>query len=723
GRQVTPVGAGAALISWSGSMFEYLMPSLVMRAPADSLIETTARLVVRRQIDYGRKLGAPWGVSESAYNARDLELTYQYSNFGVPGLGLKRGLADNVVIAPYATALAAMIEPQAAARNFERLAAMTAQGRYGFYEALDFTPDRVPEGKTAALVQAFMAHHQGMTIVAIADTVLEGAMRSRFHADPLVQSAELLLQERVPRDVVATPRSVAESARMRARSADAGGWRNANPWGATPDTQLISNGRYTVMVTAAGSGYASWRDIAVTRWREDATCDDWGSWIYLRDAITGEIWSAGLQPTGAAPDDYRVVFNEDRAEIHRRDGTLSTTLEILVSAEDDAEVRRVTLANLGSRSREIEITSYVELALAPAAADAAHPAFSKMFVETEHLATAGALTAHRRRRSPDEPDIWAAHLAVVEGEAMGARELETDRARFIGRGHGVHAPASIVGARPLSGTVGTVLDPVFALRRRVRLAPGASARIAFWTMVGSTRAEILALIDKHHDVSAFERAAALAWTQGQVQLHHLGIDRTEAGQLQRLAGHLIYAAPTLRPPSEIIQAGEGGQPSLWSLGVSGDLPIMLVRVSEEHQLNLVREALTAVEYWRTKRLAVDLVILNERGTSYVQDMQVALETLVRASQSRPQVDHERAPGHIFLLRGDLIAPETAALLAAVARIVLVGERGRLADQMEYAPEARSVAHQALRRQVAASELQVARPVPNIEYFNGLGGFG
>jgi cyclic beta-1,2-glucan synthetase len=721
---VTPAANGAALISWSGSMFEYLMPSLVIRAPTESLIEQTNRLIVRRQIEYGAELKTPWGVSESAYNARDFELTYQYSNFGVPGLGLKRGLANNAVIAPYATALASMVAPQAAVQNFERLESMGARGRYGFYEALDFTPTRVPDGDQVAVVQAFMAHHQGMTITAIADTLLDGLMRTRFHAEPIVQATELLLQERVPRDVTVTPPSVSDPASLAKIREIAGpdAWRSASPWSATPATHLLSNGRYSVMITAAGSGYSSWRDVAVTRWREDPTCDDWGSYILLRDVANGNAWSATYQPLGAEPETYKVTFNEDHAEFARRDGTLTTTLEILVSAEDDAEVRRVTISNLGDEMREIEVTSYAELVLAPQAADVAHPAFSKLFIETEHLAGLSAILATRRRREPTESQIWAAHLAVVDGQSVGRREFETDRARFLGRGGSVRTPVAAVNGRPLTGATGAVLDPIFALRRRVRIAPGATARIDFWTMVASSREEVLDLVDKHHDTGAFERAAALAWTQAQVQLHHLGIDRGAAGLFQRLAGHAIYAAPMLRPPSEIIASGSGGQPDLWSMGISGDLPIILVRVSDISQLDVAREVLQAFEYWRMKRLAVDLVILNERATSYVQDLQVVLETMVRANQSRPQIGDERPPGHIFILRADLIAPESQALLASVARVVLVGERGGLADQLERAREARPSLRASAPPVKAISELQVTRPQSDVEFFNGLGGF-
>ena len=300
GRGLTPVDRGSALISWSGSMFEYLMPSLVMRAPAGSLLEQTNRLVVRRQIEYGTKLGVPWGVSESAYNARDLELTYQYSNFGVPGLGLKRGLRENAVIAPYATALAAMVDPEAAARNFSRLRTAGGLGRFGWYEALDYTPTRVPEGETVAIVRAYMAHHQGMTLVAITDALHGGAMRTRFHADPIIQATELLLQERTPRNVAVTrPRAEEVKADANVREITAPTIRRFNsPHDLIPRTHLLSNGKYTVMITAAGSGFSHWQDLAVTRWREDVTCDSWGTYIFLRDVHSGKIWSAGYQPSG-----------------------------------------------------------------------------------------------------------------------------------------------------------------------------------------------------------------------------------------------------------------------------------------------------------------------------------------------------------------------------------------------------------------------------------------
>jgi cyclic beta-1,2-glucan synthetase len=444
----------------------------------------------------------------------------------------------------------------------------------------------------------------------------------------------------------------------------------------------------------------------------------------LRDVTSGEVWSAGFQPSGIEPDSYEVIFNEDRAQFTRHDGILTTVLEIVVSAEDDAEVRRVSVTNAGKREREVELTSYSEIVLAPQAADIAHPAFSKLFVETEFLSSDGVILATRRRRSPGEPETWAAHHAVLDGEAAGKVEIETDRARFLGRGGSIRTAIAAMDGRPLSGTVGTVLDPVFALRRRVRIAPGATVHVAFWTMVASSREAVLDLVDKHRNTNAFERASTLAWTQAQVQLRHIGIDPGEAGIFQRLAGHLLYAARTLRPSSESILRGAGAQSLLWSLGISGDLPILLLRISDSENLDIVHQLLQAYEYWRMKLLAVDLVILNERASSYVQDLQIAIETLVRTSQSRISPGIERAAGRVFVLRADLISSDARALLISISRAVLVGQRGPLSDQLDREPDLRALTVQAPKRLAGGQSLvpDAAPPSKGLEFFNGLGGF-
>ncbi|MDH3315849.1 MAG: glycosyl transferase, partial [Gammaproteobacteria bacterium] len=726
GRAATPLGNGSALISWSGSMFEYLMPSLVMRAPVGSLLEQTNRLVVERQQSYGRSRGVPWGISESAYNARDMEFTYQYSNFGVPGLGLKRGLSENVVIAPYATGLAAMVDPHGARQNYTRLAAMGAIGRYGFYEALDFTQSRLPANEDVAIVSTFMAHHQGLTIVAIANALHDGQMRARFHREPMIKASELLLQERTPRYVaIAHPRAEEVKASAVEASAKAPTVRritaSAN---GVPITHLLSNGRYAVMLTAAGAGYSRWRDIAVTRWREDTTCDDWGSFIFLRDTQSGKVWSAGAHPLGRDAEYDEAVFGEDHAEFIRRNGTLRTTMEVLVSGEDDGEVRRISVTNSGRSPREIELTSYAEVVLTTPAADNAHPAFAKMFVQTEHVAEFGALIATRRPRSHDEPRVWAAHFAVVEGEIVADPQYESDRARFVGRGRSVGAAAAIADGRPLSNTTGTVLDPVFSLRHRVVIAPGKVVRVAYWTVVASSWVELLDLVDKHHDRSAFNRAKTLAWTQAQVQLRHLDVEAEEAADFQRLAAPILYADPRFRSPSEAIIHGAGSQSGLWPHAISGDFPIVLLRIDDIADIVQVRQLLRAHEYWHMKRLEVDLVIVNEHASSYMQDLQIAIESAVRSNQSRSRFGEELAQGAVYALRADLMSGDARALLQSTARVALVAHRGAIADQLARLPQSpiRPSPVQRQKPPMPAPQPSPACAPADLEFFNGHGGF-
>jgi cyclic beta-1,2-glucan synthetase len=720
GRRVVRAAHGTVLLSWSGSMFEYLMPSLVTFTPRYSLLSQTCRLVIKRQIEYGVERGVPWGISESAFNVRDLFFTYQYSAFGVPGLGMKRGLGEDLVIAPYATALAAMYFPHAAVENFARLEKEGALGPFGFYEALDYTPVRLAEGQRVAMVRCYMAHHQGMSLVAIANAVHDGSMRHRFHRSPLIQSAELLLQERIPRgaDTNYLPflqelAEVKESVQPPVR-------RVPSPTSMVPSSHLLSNGRYAVMITAAGSGYSLCQNTAVTRWREDATRDAWGAYLYLRDVKNGQVWSAGYQPTTIAPSHYEVIFAEDRARITRTDGSLASTLEIIVSPEDEAEVRRLSLTNNGMQARVIEITSYAEIVLAPFAADIAHPAFSNLFVQTEYHPQACALIAKRRRRSADDPEIWAAHVLAYH-EAGDGLQYETDRARFIGRGHTVREPIAVMDGRPLSNTVGAVLDPIFSLRTRIRIAAGATEHLTFTTLIAGSRQALEELIDKYHNMAAFERVSSLAWTHSHVQLHYLRTKPDEAQLFQDLANRLVYADPSLRPAGRVMQMNTLNLASLWKQGISGDRPIVLLRIWEPEDRALVEQLLRAHEYWRMKGLAADIVILNEKEYSYAGDLQTLLEGMVREKQALWFHQEHKIQGAIFVLRGDQLSAEERRMLQTVARAVLVGNRGTLAEQL--ARRRRSAAaYVAPKTKPSARAKPLTLSPPKLEFFNGLGGF-
>ncbi len=722
GRALTPVGRGAALVSWSGSMFEYLMPMLVMRQPEGSLLDLTCRLVVARQIQYGGERHVPWGVSESAHNIRDVEFTYQYSDFGVPGLGLKRGLFQDIVIAPYATALAGMLEPRAAIQNFANLEQVGARGTYGFYEALDYTPSHLPENGGVAVVRSYMAHHQGMTLVALANVVHGDLTPRRFHAHPMVQAAELLLQERTPRSVAVT-RPRGEEVRVAPLVRDLvlpTLRRFDSPHDVTPRTHLLSNGRYTVMLTAAGSGFSRWNDLAVTRWREDTTRDDWGSFIFLRDSDSGEVWSAGFQPSGTEVDHYEVVYSEDRAKIIQRDRSLSITLEIVVSPDDDAELRQLTVTNVGSRDREIDFTSYSEVVLAPQAADEAHPAFSKLFVETEFVPELGTLLATRRPRSAGEPRVWLAHVAAVSGDAAAPLQHESDRASFLGRGREVRSALSVLDGGSLSGTTGAVLDPIVSLRQRLVIPQGATVRLAFTTLVAPTRDEAVQLAEKYRQPATFERESSRAWTQAQVQLHHLRITQDEAHLFQRLANRLLHTDPTLRSAPRLMAGNELGASGLWPYGISGDLPIALVRIEREEEREIVRQLLRAHEYWRMKGIAADLVILNATGASYAQALQESLEGMVRASHALEE--EERRGGSVYLLQAEHVSPRDQTLLFAAARIVVHANRGTLSEQVVRLGRPRSAPLPPRRRPAPEKPAVVSPPALELEFGNGLGGF-
>ncbi|MFN7223241.1 MAG: GH36-type glycosyl hydrolase domain-containing protein [Paracoccaceae bacterium] len=723
GRSATPIGAGSALISWSGSMFEYLMPSLVMRGPVGSVLEETSHRIVTRQQAYGAALGIPWGISESSYNARDLEMTYQYSNFGVPGLGLKRGLSENRVVAPYATGLAAMVAPVDARRNYARLAKIGAEGQFGFYEAIDFTPSRLPAEADFAIVRSFMAHHQGMTITAIANCVQNGRLRARFHAEPMIKAVDLLLQERVPRDATdAPPRAKEVLVAAHEPTAEPVVRRFATPAKAAPTGHLLSNGSYGVMLTPTGAGFSKWRGLAVTRWRDDPTTAQYGAFILLRDRVSGAQWSTAVQPVGTDTARHQAVFCEHHAAFTHRADHLTTLTEVVVSTEADAEARRVTLTNTGRLPRQIDLTSYAELVLAPMASDVAHPAFSKLFVVTDFLPELGVVIATRRRRNPKDPEVWAAHIAVVEGEEIAPIQIETDRARFIGQGRTIGQAA--MAATDLSNTTGTVLDPIFSIRRSVVVPAGGMVRVTFWTAVAENPDILLDLVDRHRDPSAFGRAVTLSWTQAQVQLRHLGVSQAAAADFQRLGGMLIRADARLRAPTASINAGAGPQSGLWPHGISGDLPIVLFRISESEDAPRLLELLAAHEYLRMHQLAVDIVILNDRSASYVQDLQIQIESAVRAARSRPRTDtsDSLAGGAIHILRSDLILPEALALLLAVASVVLVAGRGSIGQQLDALAPALSPNPRPAVAPFIPHNTSGIFDTSQLEFFNGTGGF-
>ena len=719
GRQLTRVGGDPILLSWSGSMFEYLMPMLVMPTYDNTLLDQTCKAAVTRQIAYGKQLGLPWGISESGYNLVDVNFNYQYRAFGVPGLGLKRGLGDDIVIAPYATALALIVSPEAACANLQRLAELGATGRHGFYEAIDYTLSRQRRGEKRTILRSYMAHHQGMTLLSLAYLLLNQPMQRRFEADPQFQSTMLLLQERIPKaTVLHTPSNELAEIRVATGPAEVSMRVLPTPHTAVPEVQLLSNGRYHVMVTNAGGGYSRWKDLAITRWREDTTRDHWGTFCYLRDVGSRAFWSTAYQPTLAEPKLYEAIFSGGRAEFRRRDHDIETHTEIVVSPEDDIELRRVRVTNRSRATRTLDITSYTEVVLASADADAMHPAFSNLFVQTEIVHDHRAIVCTRRPRSAEERPPWMFHIMAVHGVESGDISYETDRLRFIGRGNSVANPEAMRGPSRLSGGAGSVLDPIAAIRHPVTLAPGQSATIDMVTGVTESREAALHLASKYHDQRLADRVFELAWTHSQVVLRQINANESDAQLYGQLASAVLYAHPALRTHPSVVAQNRRGQSGLWGYAISGDLPIVLLQIGDIAHIELVRQMVQALAYWRLKGMEVDLVIWNEDRAGYRQVLQEHILGLVAAGVESNVIGR---PGGIFVRPADQISTEDRILLQAVARVIISDNRGSLEEQVKR----RSLAE---KRVAALVPARLHRPTPDnvsgrkLILANGLGGF-
>jgi cyclic beta-1,2-glucan synthetase len=723
GRRLTFSGPEPTLVSWSGSMFEYLMPLLIMPTYPSTLLDNTYRAVVKRQIQYGRECGVNWGISESGYNLTDRQLNYQYRAFGIPGLGIQQGLDRSLVTAPYACVMALMVDARDAAENLERMTEDGLLGRFGYYEAVDYTPSHLTGGQNRAIIRSFMAHHEGMSFLSLAYLLLGRPMQRRFLANPQFKANELLLHERVPK-IAPTDLHTAKVERPEFRQAQAPSPVRMfqTPNTPTPEIHLLSNGRYHTMISNAGSGYSRWKDLAVTRWRVDPTRDCWGNYCYIRDSGNGAFWSATYQPTLKPGASYEVQFHQSRAEFHRKDADIHTRTEISISPEDDVELRRIRLTNHSRSRRTMEITSYAEVVLAAQGSDATHPAFNNLFVQTRIVREREAILCTHRARAAAEKPPWMLHLMTVQGKIAGKTSYETDRERFIGRGRTLDAPAAM-DRSDLRDSEGPVLDPIVAIRRTIVLEPDETAEICIITGVAETQAGAELLVEKYHDPRNAERVFEMAWTQSQVALQQLNAAESDAQLFARIANSIIYPSSRWRADASILSRNRRGQSALWSYGISGDLPIILMRISDQTNINLIQKMAQAHAYWRMKGLAVDLVIWNEDRSSYRQVLQDRILGMIGASPEAQMLDR---PGGIFVRRLEQISDEDRIFFQTIARVIVNDTDGSLEEQINN----RKITGPNLgrlsttRRRGASNAGAQAAPVnkQKLIFDNGLGGF-
>lgn len=723
GRLLTGAGKSPVLLSWSGSMFEYLMPQLVMPTYENTLIDQTSKGLIKRQIAFAASRNVPWGISESGYNTVDASLNYQYRAFGVPGLGLKRGLGEDLVIAPYATMLALMVRPGLATANLKRMAEKGYAGQYGFYEAIDYTKSRLPRGGEEAIIRSFMVHHQGMGFLALAYVLRQAKMQQRFEADPTLQSSLLLLQEKIPKATIFyahTPDNAQTGPVTEQPSMEI----IRTPFTRHPEIKLLSNGHYHVMISNAGGGYSRWNDLSISRWREDGTMDNWGTFCYIKDIEEGQYWSNTYQPVLGMTDIYEAIFSQGHAEFRRRDNAIETRTEIVVSPEDNVEVRRIRITNRGSGSKTLEVTSYSEVVLAPQNADVAHPAFSNLFVETKILKEEQAILCTRRPRSSTEQPPWMFHLMSVNGITSTNTSYETDRARFIGRARSTANPIALEQTGPLSGSEGSVLDPIVSIRHAFDLKPGHTATIDLIIGVAAEKEICEALLDKYQDRHLKNRAFELSWTHSQVLLRQINATEVEAKLYSKMAGFILYPSADLRAAPSVISSNYKTQSGLWAYAISGDLPIVLLRVQNEENIALIRQLINAHTYWRLKGIKADLIIWNENFGSYRQDLHEQIQSLIALANS---VSINAQYGGIYLRSADQIPMEDRILMQTVARIIIDDQLGSLEEQINSTQKAKLLPPELVKSSVGTRQEKTVisgRKMlpPDLVFNNGIGGF-
>ncbi|WP_373483707.1 GH36-type glycosyl hydrolase domain-containing protein [Acetobacterium sp.] len=724
GRALTTVDRYKGLISWTGTMFEYLMPLLIMKSYQNTLLDETYSFVIKSQKKYGNQREMPWGTSESGYNAMDKHHDYKYKAIGVPWLGLKRGLIEDAVTAPYATFLALMVDPEAAIKNIKRLKADGLEGPYGFYEAADYTPERLGFETKRAVVKSFMAHHQGMSLLALNNCVNANIMQTRFHEDPEIHAARLLLQEKVSSDLIFTKGTKEKLVPYKGKitKEKSAVRRYTKPNTILPKAHILSNGNYSVMITERGTGYSKSKMAAVTRWREDSTLDQYGMFFYLKNIESKAVWSAAYAPFNQKPDQYEVVFTADKATFKRTDGDIETKMEIVVASGDNVEIRRITLKNNGKKSCTLELTSYFELVMASQAGDIAHPAFGNLFVETEIEHSRKCLIANRRPRSDSDKSMWLANALVTKGNILGEIQYETDRMQLIGRGNNTKNPLVINQDKPLSGTSGPVLDPVMSTRIKVTIEVGKTAQFSFVTAFCESKESILHLIDKYETPSAVEGAFKLALTRSQVETRYLNLDADESELYQDMISHLVFISPIKMMSQEIIRKNTQGQSALWKYGISGDNPIVVVDLCNIDQVKLLVEVLKAHEYWRLMGLNVDLVILSEEEYSYSLPLYALISDMVLSKQTQEML---KISEDLFILEKNKIAATDIPLLYAVARVILKGGMGTLREQLECVretPTARLIPEKIVVMNKPINYPLLPTDEPERLYNNGIGGF-
>lgn len=672
GRLLTMVKGIPCFVSWSGTMFEYLMPKLVMKEYGGTVFANTSKAAVIQQIEYAKKNKIPWGISESQYYRFDLDSNYQYKAFGVPKIRLKPSFKESLVVTPYATMLALSYVEKEAFINLRKLIELGVFGMYGFYEAIDFDTNDPDMLKEYSIVKSFMAHHQGMSFVAINNFLNEGIMRTRFHKEPIIKATESLLEEKLESHFVLISK---KGYTINTRKEDYKDEILSNRYVNTtapilPIANYLCNNRYSIMTTSDGDGFSNYKNRMIYRWRPDVySCS--GNYIYIKNVNDNKIWSSTYNPTKAEPDSYQTIFSPYQSEYKRMDGDIHTHTTVSLSVSHDMEIRKVTLNNRGKKPKTIQLTSYMEVVGDVYIAELSHPAFNKLFIESEFIEEESIFLSKRRNQKKiTKPYIM--HMIKSSNKFIKNIEYENDRLKFIGRNNTLQNPDAIMNCESLSNSVGFSNDPIMSMRVNVLLKEAETISISFITGVCSSREEAIKISEELSDTYRINDIFAQFERQSEMELKYLNITRSQHNAFQDLISPIYYPSSYYRGSKENIRRNWKNQSFLWKFGVSGDIPIMLLRVSSIEEEGIIKDVLKAYEYFRINRVKVDLIILNESKQGYMDDLNDFLNDMVSTLKI---YDESKEKKSLFIINSYLLAPAERDLLFTVSMVVFSEKTG------------------------------------------------
>ncbi len=673
-RTLTVLDKYKGLISWSGTAFEYLMPNINITNYEGSLLDESSKFLIMSQQKYAKKLGIPWGISESAFNLKDLIGNYQYKAFGIPWLGLKRGLGDEMVVAPYGSILAITEKPKDVVNNLKELEKQGMFDKYGFYEAIDYTPSRVKMGKIGEPVRTYMAHHQALILLSINNLFNKKILQKRFMQNPEIRAVDILLQERMPENVVMTKEKKEKVEKIKYTGYNSYSERTITKINPRLNyTNVISNNNYTVGINEKGYGFSKIKDVMVNRYKNTADYPQ-GIIFYIKNIKSKKIWTNGIDKNVSNPDKYSISYTQDMDKITRQDGNIETISKVII-AEENVEIRQIELKNNGSEEEILEVTSCFEPVLSNKEQDYSHTAFNNLFLKYDIMEDSNSILIKRNKRG-NQNEMYLACNLYIEGEKIGELEYEIDKEKLYENG-GMLIPKMIEESKPFSKQIGLVTNPIIALKQTVKVKPDESIKLNLVIAVGEQKENLEENMIKYRNHENVKRALELSKARVEEETRYLGITAKETENYQKLLSYLIFNNPTKFLYLKNFNKKTYNQSDLWKYGISGDIPILLVKIQEIEEIFILDDILKAYEYYRAKNINIDLVIMIKEENIYEQYVKQNIESQI-ANHNLSYV--QNVYGGIYIINEREI--EDIDLFLLTASCILDTKKGNLETILE-----------------------------------------